>query len=129
MSKFNENFDKIFKPSEVKTARYRIINGRITQVYSAPREKRVFIHGSIDPYLSPVSGKVIETRKQHRNDMKANNCRHYEGREQEQKYADIHNADKDKTYEKDLGDCIERAAQDIKYNNTPVEKGPLTFDL
>ncbi len=41
------------------------------------------VFGDITPYASPIDGRPINSRTQRREDMKRNECRPYEGREEE----------------------------------------------
>lgn len=47
-----------------------------------------FVRPDIEPYESPIDGRVINSRVQRAEDLKRNGCRPYEGREQEQKEVD-----------------------------------------
>jgi len=46
------------------------------------------IWDDLPAYESPIDGRVVDGRRQRRNDLARSNCRPYEGREQEQKEAD-----------------------------------------
>lgn len=41
----------------------------------------------LPPYDSPIDGRMVDGRRQRREDLKRSNCRPYEGREQEGKEA------------------------------------------
>lgn len=56
-------------------------------LYERPSEKSHYIQGEIEPYESPVDGKVIYSRRQHKEDLKRTGCRHWEGREVEERVA------------------------------------------
>jgi hypothetical protein len=45
------------------------------------------VFGDLPAYTSPIDGRVVDGRKQRREDLKRNNCRPWEGREQERKQA------------------------------------------
>ena len=53
----------------------------------APPELGVMLMPDLPTYLSPITGKPIDGRRARREDLKRNNCRPYEGREQEVKEA------------------------------------------
>jgi len=45
------------------------------------------VWNDLPAYESPIDGRVIDGRRQRRNDLARSNCRPYEGRDQEQKEA------------------------------------------
>lgn len=51
------------------------------------KEKLYSIIPDIEPYESPIDGRVINSRTQRRDDLERHNARPYEGREQEAKEA------------------------------------------
>jgi hypothetical protein len=56
----------------------------------APEPLTPFIIGEIPAYQSPIDGRVIESRTQRREDMKRNQCRPWEGKQQELNEAQRH---------------------------------------
>ena len=46
-----------------------------------------YVWPDLPPYDSPIDGRIVEGRRQRRNDLARSNCRPYEGREQEAKEA------------------------------------------
>lgn len=53
---------------------------------------RVHIWSDLPAYTSPVDGRVVDGRRQRREDLKRNRARPYEGRQQEAKEAARHRA-------------------------------------
>jgi hypothetical protein len=76
-----------------------------------------FAQVDIPAYVSPVSGKLINSRTQRKEDLKANNCRPWEGMEQEKKVAQ----ERAKDEEKKADAKIEEAAV-AAWNQLPSEK-------
>lgn len=68
-------------------------------------------------YQSPITGKWIDTPSQRRDDMARNNCRPWEGMEQEQKEASKRQAYEEKAYDQRLEGAIEQTLKDM-----PTEK-------
>ena len=62
--------------------------------------RAAFVMGDIPAYTSPIDGRLIDGRKARREDLKRNNCRPWEGRDQEQKEADRRRADLDQQTDK-----------------------------
>ena len=96
MSDFDSNYDTIFKKPEVKAGRFRIDPETKKAIpivdyynkYGWPETKTThYIRGDIEPYMSPVTGEMITSRKAHREDLERTGSRVYEGREAEQKEA------------------------------------------
>lgn len=81
-----------------------------------------YIIGDIEPYVSPVSEKVITSRKAHREDLKRTGCRVYEGREQESKYAEQARKEQDAKFEKSLGDKMEKTYYQLREGVVKPEK-------
>jgi len=69
--------------------RYRYINGVLTEVpwASKPSAAAPFVWNDLPAYESPIDGRVIDGRRQRRDDLARHGCRPYEGREQELKEA------------------------------------------
>ncbi len=65
-------------------------------------------------YTSPIDGKPITTKQQRINDLKANNCRPWEGLEQEKKVAQERKRDEEKKEDKKLEESAVRAWQSLK---------------
>lgn len=51
-------------------------------------------------YESPIDGRMVEGRRQRRNDLARSGCRPYEGREQEQKEANKVRAEADRNLDR-----------------------------
>lgn len=89
--------------------------------YYKPRNQAPFIIGDIEPYQSPIDDRMINSRSQQRYDLESNGCRIYEGREQEQKAADKHNAYKEEKFEQTLEVALHETARDLRYQNVKPE--------
>lgn len=121
---FDENFDKIFKKEKVKGGKYRYDEEtrKMLPLYDWyekngwPEEKprTAYIQGDIEPYESMVTGRIISSRKEHRDELERTGCRVYEGREQEEKEAARYRAQKDKEFEDFLGDALEETHNQLK---------------
>lgn len=68
-------------------------------------------------YQSPISGEWIDTPSQRRNDFAKNNCRPWEGMEQEKKEAAKRAAYEEQAFDKGLEKTIEQSIKDL-----PTEK-------
>jgi len=88
-----------------------------------------FIHRDAEDYLSPISGKLISGKRQHRYDLDVHGCRVFEGKESEQRAANSHLEQEDKKMNDLLLDSLGETLNDIKYqNNAPSgEKVSWTF--
>lgn len=64
------------------------------------------VRGFVDmpAYRSPIDGREVRGRAARREDLKRNNCRPYEGREQEEKVAAKHRAEQEKKFDEKLTD-------------------------
>lgn len=63
--------------------------GKLVDVpIEAPTPPRsAYVWNDLPDYTSPVDDRLVSGRKQRREDLKRNNCRPWEGREQEEKQA------------------------------------------
>ncbi len=59
-----------FKQKDIKVGRIRKENSE----YISSNNVQVFVKGSWDSYISPVSGKLIKDYQDRDRDMKENNC-------------------------------------------------------
>lgn len=82
--------------------------------FRLPPRKGPYIRGDIEPYQSPVTGEVITSRREHREDLKRAGCRVYEGREQEEKEAARYREDQNRKDEKALSEAVEQTAAELK---------------
>ena len=64
-------------------------------------------------YQSPISGKWIDTPSQRRDDLARNNCRPWEGLEQEQKEAAKRGAEEETKYDQKLESAISQTLQEM----------------
>lgn len=81
--------------------------------------KTHFIARDIPEYTSPITGKLISGRKQHRYDLHSNGCRVYEGRESEQRAADSHNLQEERKFDRVLDKSMAKTLNDIEHQNNP----------
>ena len=65
---------------------------KMVQIPIGPVSFGTLIMPDLPAYVSPVTGKLIDGRRQRREDLARTNSRPYEGREQETKERDRHNA-------------------------------------
>lgn len=72
--------------------------GELVEVPLEARQAAVApaVWDDLPAYESPIDGRVIDGRRQRREDFKRNSCRPWEGREQEQKQADRNRAEQDR---------------------------------
>lgn len=82
-----------------------------------PTEKRIFTacFGVVDipAYVSPVTGKWINSRRERNEDLKATNSRPWEGMAEEKKEADRQRAYKEAEQDAKLEKCIENTLADM----------------
>tara|TARA_R110000744_G_scaffold26147_8_gene64509 strand:- start:5196 stop:5675 length:480 start_codon:yes stop_codon:yes gene_type:complete len=90
--------------------------------YYVPTPKTHFVQGDIEPFHSPIDMKVINSRPEYLEDLKRSGSRHWEGQEQEQRYADQHNADTNAAFEASLDDKMLKVQNEIK--NKSIETAP-----
>lgn len=96
--------------------RYIQIDGKLVEITHMPRPERKgpYIMTDIRPYRSPIDGREISSRKQRREDLKRNECRPYEGFEQENKVAMQYRADQDKQFESKLDGMLEKTYHQLR---------------
>ena len=99
------------------------------RLYYKPKPKTHYIIGDIEPYLSPIDHRVINSRKDNRDDHARNNTRQWEGREAEEKEAARFQAQEEVDFEANLGDVVEETFHDIKENRVEVDRSgkPLSW--
>ena len=109
-AQFEENFNKIFcVPKEKSTGRFKL---------DKEMNKLIPSHEWYEKY----DNKVINSRKDYRDDLKRNNCRTYEGYEQEKKYAAIHNQEKEKKNNEIISNGIEKTYYELRDGMIKPEK-------
>lgn len=88
--------------------RYRWIKGELTEVpwSSRPSPAAPYVWPDLPAYESPIDGRVIDGRRQRRDDLARHGCRPYEGREQEVKEANKIKAE----HERQLDQLAEKMA-------------------
>ena len=107
---------------------------RFVEKHLVQQKSGLDIHvNHFEPYVSMVTGDVIENKRQHLNDLHKTNSRVYEGREIEQQEADRHKAYKDKALWNNVGETLRKTAHDIEHGYlTPDEpigrQKPETWD-
>ena len=81
----------------------------MTKIIEAPA-----VVGDYEGYISPATGKWVEGRKQHLEDLKRSGCRIYEPGETD---AEIRKtAERQARVEKEIDDAVERTAAEIGIN-------------
>ena len=76
----------------------------------------------IPAYVSPVSGRWINSRRERTEDLKRNDCRPWEGMEQEQKEAARRSAYEEKKQDKAIEESVVKAWQTL----TPEKQAALS---
>lgn len=88
-----------------------------------------FIFNHFKPFISPVTGKVIENARQEKYDLESSGCRIYEGRTVEQKEADRHNKYKELAFEREISQTIDQTAHEIEHGYREVSDTPSTLNM
>lgn len=72
--------------------------GKLVEVPLEARtpQRSAYVWNDLPAYDSPIDGRIVDGRKQRREDLRRNNCRPWEGREQEQKQADRNRAENER---------------------------------
>ena len=65
-------------------------------------------------YTSPIDGKPITTKQQRINDLKANNCRPWEGLDQERKVAEQYKKEEEKKQDQKIEQAAVAAWHSLK---------------
>ena len=133
MSKYKEGYERIFgKDKKVEPGRWMthpetgelVDRGEYWRFQAMIRSnmfgRAPMIIKDIRPYHSPINGREISGRRAQRYDLESNQCRIYEGRDQEQKEVNRYHAEQDRNYEASLDKALRETANDLKYQN--VEK-------
>lgn len=91
--------------------RFIQIKGELIEVTSDYVQEPVApaVFGDLPAYESPASGRIIEGRRQRREDFKITNTRPFEGIEQEKKEAARRVAYEDAKFDRGLEDSVARA--------------------
>lgn len=132
---YNDNYDRIFGDTRPKRGSYiqdketgKLISAQEWyEKYGQERGEAPFIITDIPAYQSPITGKMITSRKERAEDLKRSGSRPYEGFEAEKKEADRIRAENDQKFESKIPDMLQKTANDIKYGNTKPCKDPLIF--
>jgi len=77
--------------------------------YLGITESSAAVLNEIEPYVSPVTGQLIDSRTKRREDLKRTNSRPWEGREAELREAARQRAYEDKKREQKLDESVWRA--------------------
>lgn len=132
----DNEMDRLFPEDKRETGRFKVDEetGKLIPLrewnkkYYIPKVKTHYIVGDIEPYQSPVDGRVIGSRKDNREDLLRNGCRQWEGTAQEQMVADQYKADQDAKFENSIGDMVEKTYHDIKEGRIePDTSGKVDF--
>jgi len=133
--KFAANFDRIFgekRPNpdvdQDNRARYKVHpeTGELVPDYMWHQlgllkitPKTHFVLGDAEAYRCPITGKVVDGRRQHRNNLARHDCRVYEGRAIETQEANNHKAHQERKLSDRLDKTMPKTLNDIKYQNNP----------
>lgn len=85
-----------------------------------------YVRGDIEPYQSPIDGRPVMSRRQHREDLKRNGCRLFEGFETEQKEVARYRAHEDRKFEQGVAAAIEQTAAELKDGRVKPSRGLIT---
>jgi hypothetical protein len=135
---FEDNYDRIFGNKKVERGRYRqdpktgklLSPSEWAEKYGhEERPRTAYVQGDIEPFISPASGRVVSSRSVHRDDLKRTGCRTFEDRASEERAARQFRDQKDKAFQSQVAEAVEKTANDIKYGNTKPTDRPVSFDL
>lgn len=122
---YQENLEKIYgnKPSQKgkfrqcrETGDMLPMDEWLAKYGSEPRQKTpMIICNNFDPFVSPVSDRVISSKRQHQEDLAASGCRVYEGREQETKEADKWQKEQESKIERNLEKTLHTTMHEIEH--------------
>lgn len=136
MKHVHNEMDRLFPEEKKETGRFKQdkLTGKFIPIaewnalYYKPKPKTHYVIGDIEPYTSPIDGKVIGSRVDNREDLLRNNCRQWEGTEQETMVANQHKQDEDMKFENKVGDIVEETFHDIKEGRvTPDANDKIDF--
>lgn len=102
------------------------INGELVfydSDYFHPETQAPVVFGDLPAYESPIDGRVVEGRKQRRDDLARNGCRPWEGREQESKEAARRSAEIEKRTDVRLNDAAWRAYHELSPEKRRILRG------
>jgi len=130
VEQFDSEMDRLFPKDKRQSGRFKMdeATGKFISThewnkkYYVPKVKTHYIQGDIEPYTSPVDGKVIHSRKDNREDLLRNDCRQWEGTQQETMVAEQYKSDKDKKFENSIGDMIAETAAGIKEGRVETDR-------
>ena len=135
-SHVDAEMDRLFPKDKRETGKFKvdeetgqmISSQEWDRKYYIPRKRTHYIVGDIEPYTSPIDGKVIASRKQNREDLIRNNCRQWEGTEQETRVAEQVKAEQESKFENSIGDMVESTFHDMKEGRiAPDKSGKVDF--
>lgn len=123
---YKRNLEKLFgdKPPTRGKWKQDPDTGRMVPIeewYSKPKEEGplTFIN-HFEAYESPTSGKIINNKREHLNDLHASGCRVYEGRQQEAKEAAKWRAEQDRKLDRKLTETLNRTMYEIEHGYRQV---------
>ena len=120
---YKSNYDKLFSDKPVDRGSYKQCRktGKMIPIqewYKLYGEQKkgtapiIFVN-KFDPYISPVSGEIINNKKEHKYDLESHGCRVYEGREQEEKEAQKYRNEQNLKLEAKVNTTIEKTSYEI----------------
>lgn len=78
------------------------------KIISAPR-----VFGDYEPYVSPVTGRLVHGKKDRERDLRESGCRPYEAGELQEQARRA--ADAEKQAEREIDDAVERTFNELRY--------------
>jgi len=131
---YSSNYDQIFGDKPPQRGRYKqdretgdfIPISEWNKKYAeAPRERGpMFFLNHFEAYQSPVTGEVIQNKRQARYDLDKTGCRIYEGMESEQREVDRQTAYKEQQFEQAIEQTLEETAHEIDHGYREVAEDP-----
>lgn len=126
-----DNYDKIYgtkKPVRGKfrwcqeTQSFLPINEWLEK-YGQPEKPKgpLIFCNHFEPFISPVTGRVISSKREHEYDMHSTGSRVYEGREQETKEAQKWQKEQESKLEAELDETLNRTWHQIETGERKVE--------
>lgn len=96
----------------------------------APKPKApAFFISHFEAFQSPVTGRIINNKREHQYDLDASGCRVYEGRESEQREADRYNKYKEERFEKEISETVDQTAHEIEHGYRTPKESPETLTV
>lgn len=127
---YASNYEQVFGKKGPEKGRFRQdketgefipLDEWVRKYGSERKQGPMVICNHFEPFESPVTGEVIQNKRQHNYDLDRNGCRVYEGRESEQKEADRYWKYQDEKFEQKIDHTLNQTAYDIEHGYLKVE--------